>query len=165
MNLKIRKLTTLHNISEFDCGEEELNKFLRRDAIRQQKNCKNNCFVLLEGDSFEVIGFYTLCARSLPRRIFKPFFSNRQLESYKEVPVFLLGRFAIDRKYQNKKLGKFLLFDAIKRCKESDIGGMGVVVDAKHEKAMKFYLHHDFFEIEPLMAFFSFINWHLPDTN
>lgn len=34
-------LTSEHNLSDFDCGDEELNKFLKDDALNQQ-NAKLN---------------------------------------------------------------------------------------------------------------------------
>ncbi len=60
------------------------------------------------------------------------------------IPATLLGRLAIDKRYQGQKLGTFLLFDAFERILRSEIASYAVVVDAIDEKAIAFYQHHQF---------------------
>ena len=53
----------------------------------------------------------------------------------------MLGRLAVDLRYQGRRLGAALLFDAMKRAYDSSksIGSIGLVVHAKVEKARSFY--------------------------
>jgi hypothetical protein len=52
----------------------------------------------------------------------------------------------VSREDQGKKLGQFLLMDALRRSLNNtgEIGSIGVVVDAYDGSAEKFYLHHQF---------------------
>jgi GNAT superfamily N-acetyltransferase len=96
-------------------------------------------------DDNHIIGFYTLSASSvnvsdLPIELIK------KLPKYPLIPVALLGRLAIDKKYQGQGLGDFLLIDALKRSLElsKQIGIMAVVVDAINESAYHFYQQYGF---------------------
>jgi GNAT superfamily N-acetyltransferase len=61
----------------------------------------------------------------------------------------LLGRLAISRDYQGKKLGRLLLMDALQRSWKNTaaVASIGVVVDAYDERARAFYLHHEFVQL------------------
>ena len=100
-------------------------------------------FVLL--DDNQIIGFYTLSASAvnigdLPVELIK------KLPKYPLIPVALLGRLAIDKKYQGQGLGDFLLMDALKCSLQLSIqiGIMAVVVDAINESACCFYQQYGF---------------------
>lgn len=64
------------------------------------------------------------------------------------VPVARLVRLAVDQQAQGSGLGKLLLMDALFRCDRlsAEIGSVGVVVDAKHERAQSFYRQFGFVE-------------------
>lgn len=70
-------------------------------------------------------------------------------KSYNVIPTTLLGRLAIDKKYQGQGLGKILLIDALKRCYEiaQEIGSFAVVVDPIDKEAEKFYEKYDFIRL------------------
>lgn len=56
----------------------------------------------------------------------------------------MIGRLALDQRYQGQGLGSFLLLDALHRCVTSDIASFAVIVDAIDEEAHAFYLHAGF---------------------
>ena len=55
------------------------------------------------------------------------------------------------REYQRAGLGKFLLADAFKRCIEAStaVGGVGLLVDAKDDDAVQYYIRAGFIRLEP----------------
>ena len=127
----------------FDCGIAELNRYLQQQISQDAKRHIAAPFVLL--DDNHIIGFYTLSASSvnvsdLPLELIK------KLPKHPLIPVALLGRLAIDKKYQGQGLGDFLLMDALKRSLElsKKIGIMAVVVDAINESACRFYQQYGF---------------------
>lgn len=73
----------------------------------------------------------------------------RKLPRYPILPGILLGRLAVDENYQGKKIGLFLLMDALKRSLtvSSQIDIVAVIVDAKNNKAASFYKHYGFVEL------------------
>jgi GNAT superfamily N-acetyltransferase len=58
----------------------------------------------------------------------------------------ILGRFAIDKKYQGQGLGEKLLMAAFSKVIDiaQDAGGYCLVVDAKNEDVKNFYLKYGF---------------------
>ena len=58
-----------------------------------------------------------------------------------------MGRLAVDKAYKGMKLGKFLLFDALRRSYEvarSSVGSVAIIVDPLDENAVNFYAAFDF---------------------
>ena len=58
-----------------------------------------------------------------------------------DVPVFRLGRLAVDKSMQRKGLGGQLLLCAGRRCLHAsqEVGGVAMLVDAKNEGVAKWY--------------------------
>jgi predicted N-acetyltransferase YhbS len=90
-----------------------------------------------------IAGYYTLAAGSvLLTRM--PQTLSRKLPRYPDVPVARLGRLAVGQKFQGRRLGAALLWDAIERAARSEVVVYGVVVDANGDEALAFYGHHGF---------------------
>lgn len=88
-------------------------------------------------------GYYTLSATSV-RLTDLPIDTARRLPRYPQLPAFLLGRLAVDQRYQSQGWGRFLLVDALGRCIRSEIPGFAIVVDAIDENACRFYQRESF---------------------
>jgi hypothetical protein len=58
-----------------------------------------------------------------------------------DVPGFRLARLAVDRSLQGQGMGGQLLLAAGRRCllASAEIGGVVLVIDAKHEKVAEWY--------------------------
>ena len=66
-NYKFETLTEKHDLSKFKCDSKDLNEFLRKDALNQQKE-KLNITKLMICDN-EIIGFVTLLTDSLKLKV------------------------------------------------------------------------------------------------
>jgi GNAT superfamily N-acetyltransferase len=135
----------------FDCGAEELNRFIQRYAYQTQQSQGARTYVSTT-DFGKLAGFYTLAYGSVefddaPSRIQKGLARH-------QIPVMILARLAVDRGFQGQSLGKQLLRDALLRTLQAaDIAGLrAVVVHAKDGTAKRFYEHFRFeaFPSEPL---------------
>jgi GNAT superfamily N-acetyltransferase len=95
-----------------------------------------------------IAGYYTLSAYGI-RLAELPVKVAKKLPKYPLLPATLLGRLAISRDYQGKKLGRLLLMDALQRSWKNTaaVASIGVVVDAYDERARAFYLHHEFVQL------------------
>ncbi len=140
--LSIEKLRREHAVEGFDCGSEELNRFLVRYALANQLACSSQTYVGLADQS--VVGFYTLAVGQVnyedsPQRLTKGLARH-------PVPIMLLARLAVSNKWQKKKIGAGLLKDAMRRTLQAaDIAGIrAFAVHAKDDAARQFYAHFDF---------------------
>lgn len=127
----------------FDCGAEAINEYFRTRVSWDVRRRVSLCYVAIEEATNRVAGFYTLAASGvalgdLPEAI------TKRLPRYPTVPAIRIGRLAIDRDFQGRKLGGVLLFDAIRRTCKSGMAAFAVVVDAKDDAAIAFYEHHGF---------------------
>ena len=138
----IEKLRREHAIADFDCGRTQLNQYLLRYAWQNQRAGAAQTYVGLRGDV--IVGFYTLAVGQVsygnaPERLTKGLARH-------PVPIMLLARLAVDRRWQNQGIAKALLRDALQRTLQAaDIAGIrAFAVHAKDEGAKRFYEHFDF---------------------
>lgn len=139
----IAPLAAAHDRQTFSCGAEPLDRYLQTQATQDVRRHVANCFVASPLQSNAVAGYYTLSAASIPMTDL-PVERLRKLPRYPVLPAALIGRLAVDRRYQGKPLGAALLFDAIARAIRADAAVFALLVDAKDEAAAQFYRHHGF---------------------
>lgn len=139
----------------FDCGREELNGWLVRFAGQATANRDAVVFLLHEGR--DILGFFSLSAGSVSRAQAGAKLGKRAPEP---VPLILVGRMAVDARFQGAGWGAELLRQATLRALASadGIGARGIMLHAVDEPARSFYQHHGFEEsaISPRLMFLSF---------
>lgn len=142
-----------HEITNFDCGEPSLNLWLKSRAIKNNISGASRCFVVC--DKKEVVGYYCLSAGAITRES-APKVMHRNMPDL--LPVLVLGRLAIDKKYHNKGLGSALLRDAMIRSVSvaEDAGVFAVLIHALSEQAKRFYISRGFVE-SPLQSMTLFM--------
>lgn len=126
----------------FNCGVESLNAYLRSQASQDQQKRASALFMAVTGDGKALAGFYTLAMYSVEVGLI-PETLRGKLPRYPLVPCILLGRLAVDLRFQGNGLGELLLVDAMKRAMNNDVAWWALVVHAK-EGARSFYLRYGF---------------------
>ncbi len=139
---RVEKLRPDHPVAGSDCGREELNRYLLRYALQNQQAGAAQTYVGFADDS--VIGYHTLAVGQVsreesPERLIKGLARH-------PVPIMLLPRLAVDRRWQGQGVGRALLRDAMRRTLQAaDIAGIrAFAVHAKDEEARTFYRKFDF---------------------
>ncbi|MCF8234575.1 MAG: GNAT family N-acetyltransferase [Bacteroidales bacterium] len=146
--LKILSYHSRYNKNDFDCGNEGLNHYLQKQAGQDLRKKLSVCYVLLEDKIIK--GYYTLSnagisQENIPKEILK-----KLPRSYKQLPVTLLGRLAIDLSVKGKGFGELLIIDAMKKClmvATESIGSFAVVVDPIDQHAVAFFNKYGFIEL------------------
>ena len=125
-----------HDRKSFDCGVPALNEYLQRYANQDLKRSLTRIYVLADGPS--IIGYYSISAHSV-RRDNLP--ADIQAGPYEDIPFLLLGRLAVDRRWQGQGYGDALIVHVFHTTRKaaSQIGILGMIVEAKDEKAAAFY--------------------------
>jgi GNAT superfamily N-acetyltransferase len=129
-----------HDRGAFDCGDPDLNLYLQKFARQNHESGGAKCFIAAPADApARVLGFYTLSPASIEYSR-TPALAKKGLARY-DVPVFRLGRLAIDRTVQGRGLGGALLLRAADRCIRvaQDVGGVALLIDAKNDRAARWY--------------------------
>ncbi len=134
--------------SGFRCGVHALDDYFARHAEGNTAQGVGKTFVLrgTEEDP-AVLGFYTLSMAEIRAEALSDALATK-LPKY-PLPVALIGRFAIHAQVQGRGVAGRLLGDALQRVLEaaSHVGCLGVVVDAKDQRALEFYAKFGFAEI------------------
>ena len=136
-------ISSEHLLDGFNCGEASLDDWLRKRAVKNQNSDASRCFVICQDRI--VIGYYSLSAGGISHEA-APKSMRRNMPD--PLPVVLLGRLAIDRRYHNQGLGQALLRDAMLRAVHiaSDTGVFAILIHALSEAARRFYLSRGFVE-------------------
>lgn len=144
---KPRKLTAQDDVDDFDCGQPDLDGWLKRFALVNQKAGMSTVFVTLsEG---KVVGYYAVATGGV-ERAHAPGRVGRGVPAH-PIPVILLTRLAVDSSAQGKGLGRELLRDALIRVANAaeEIGVRALLIHAKDDRAKEFYMRHAEFEPSP----------------
>ncbi len=135
-----------HPRSAFDCGQSDVNDWLRTKAFQNQQKRLSATKVLLD-PAGDIAGFYTLAtgqvdfgdlpsefARKLPRRA---------------LPVAILAWLGVSKPRQGLKLGDLLLAQALRDCQEAGqtFAFVAVILDCVDDRARAFYQRWDFAEL------------------
>lgn len=130
-----------HDRAGFDCGDSELNEFLQRHARKSHEKGAAKTFIAVadDTDAQAILGYYSLSPASIAFER-TPNVVKRGLARH-EVPVYRLGRLAIDQSVQGQGLGGQLLLAAGRRCLyvAAEAGGVALLIDAKNERVAQWY--------------------------
>lgn len=140
------------DLKTFDCGKPDMNTFLSRFAFKHSKLGLSSTWVLSEQldsekkhEKRKVAAYYTLASSTVIKSGIP---TNKSLPHY-PIPVVLLARLAVDKKYQGKGLGAKILVTALRHAAELTNQGLpayGLVLDVLDDEALSFYQCFDFFE-------------------
>lgn len=142
------------DLASFDCGRHELNDWLVRRALRSERERDARTYVSCETAGNRVAGYYCLSAFSVVRSVATGALSRNAPDP---IPAVLLGRLAVDIRFQGARLGVSLLHDAVVNATTAAgrIGLRALIVEALDEGAAACYLRHGFqpFPGEPRRLF------------
>jgi len=144
--MKIEVLQAHHQKKSFNCGQDDLNKFIKQYASQHQKSGTSKTYVAIDDDA-QVRGFYCLSSTSIGFDGVDAALTKR-LPRY-PLPCVVVGRFTVDQAAQGQGVGKVLLAHALKQVsKVAQIIGVNfVVIHATYQKAMEFYQRFGFISL------------------
>lgn len=129
------------NLMSFNCGEEQLNNYLKYYAKQNEDKGLGRTFVLIEKE--EIYGFYTLSSASIKFEEL-PNDLKKKLPHY-PIPCVRIARLGVSLSRQKQGIGAILLKNAFKRMVTAfiNIGISFIIIDAK-PSSKGFYEHYGF---------------------
>ncbi len=146
MTTKMRRpirLDSRHDLSDFDCDNEQLNIWLQRRALQCDASGSTFTFVVVDGN--KVVAYYSFTVGSVERDVVPERIAKGM--PHCPIPILLLARLAIDRRQQGQGLGTKLMRDFLRRAyniAQESVPLRCIVVDAKDDNAKAFYARFDF---------------------
>jgi len=143
------------DIELFSCGNTELDRFFKRNALVNDKNGYGKTFVLINDE--EILGFFTLCSFSIKFDEY-PNNENENIPKY-PIPCVKIARLAVNKHHQRQGYGKELLRQAFLRILSvsSSVGIRLIVVDAK-DSAIEFYKQYGFMSLNSKNTYYLLID-------
>ena len=138
----IEPLSPDHDRRSFTCGVDALDEYLRRFARQHMAANLSRTYVAAKDN--EIRGYYSLAMAGIRKDNLPEKHAGRYPNF--PLPVARLARLAVALCHQRQGLGELLLADALRRCARlsDEIGMVGVIVDAKDERARRWYERYEF---------------------
>lgn len=135
-------ITADHELKDFDCGNNTLNEWLKKRALSNQDKFSVTRVVCVVS---KVIAYYTLAYGSVSRTEMTRKFQTNAPDI---IPIMVLGKLAVDLKWQGKGIAKHLLKESmLKTVEASKIAATrGILVHAIDDKAASFYKRYGFID-------------------
>lgn len=136
--LRPRPIPAVDTLAGFESGETSLDRYLVERALANHAAGFARCYVCFDGESGQVVGYYTLSAVAIERSALP---GRARRNAPNPVPAVLLGRLAVDRAAQGSGLGRYLVRDAVLStlAAAERVGIRLLLVHALHQNAAEFY--------------------------
>lgn len=151
-NYIFETLNENHDLDDFECESEDLTNFLKNDALNQQDlNLSLTHLVICEG---VIVGYVSILTDSMKLKILedetvkKEIRAELNITENNEMPAIKIGRFAIDKEYAHKGLGKHVFRNvllSILDISQNIVGLRFITVDA-YASAFWFYVDKNNFK-------------------
>ena len=138
-----------HDVSAFDCGDDDLNDFIRTDAAKYQSDhLSHTRIVLLNGD---LVGYITLLADCIILQTGEKKKALKEARGYHQqiytFPAVKIGRLGIQKEFQKAGIGKQLLIYTIglvaRLNQELRVACRFITLDA-YPQSVSWYEKHNF---------------------
>ena len=136
-NYRFETLSREHDLSEFKCASEDLNDFLKNDALSQQNSKLNLTKLVICDDT--IVAYVSLLTDTILLKDIRDEDIKQDIKDHlsisskkRKLPAIKIGRLAVDEKYSGKGLGSEILMSVlfnIKNIAENSVGLRFVTVE------------------------------------
>lgn len=146
-SLKILPLADANVLSEFDCGEREIDRNIPKCCERHQK-FRNRVFCAFHGDEKQAVGFYCLGIHAHSRDRLPESLVKKAGDYAAFLPFIYLHYLAVTKDMQKNGIGTILLLNAMERSLPTvkNIGIFGIALNALNTTAGDLYYKYGFRE-------------------
>ena len=105
--VKAERLAKYHDLSQFDCEDEDINDFIKNEALLYQEKKVANTTIFIYNE--DIIGFCSIAADSLKLKVPEKIQHEVDGKPIKEFPAIKIARLGRDKKYKSLKVGEGIL--------------------------------------------------------
>lgn len=94
---------------DFNCGDEDINFFLKNLALSNQNKKFSNTFIFYNEKTKRVVAYFSILASQLNT-------GDARIYGVDKIPVALLGRIGVDKEFRGKNIGKLMIRQALTKA-------------------------------------------------
>ena len=110
--LSLKIIDESDNIDDFNCGDDDINYFLKNLAIPNQYRKLSNTYIFYLKESKRVIAYFSILASQLNT-------GDARIYGIDKIPIVLLGRMGVDKNYRGNNIGRTMINIAVKKALEA----------------------------------------------
>ncbi|WP_318491832.1 GNAT family N-acetyltransferase [Photobacterium leiognathi] len=116
------------NFADFDCGVDDINHYLQTRLVREAGNRLVIPYMLIAEENNELVGFFTLSSHSVEKVHLNS--ATKRKVPYQSFSAIMIGKLAVDKKWQGYKFGQRLLSQAVHNgwLSSRDVGTLAMVL-------------------------------------
>jgi ribosomal protein S18 acetylase RimI-like enzyme len=153
-SIRISGLNKSVDLSGFNCGEQDIDSYIRKKCWKAHETNKNKVFYAHFETGVAILGLYTL---SLSIESANKLVGDEKNLYKEQFPAVYLGQLAVLRGYQDQGLGTILLLNALQRAHfiSRNVAFYGVALRSLNDRTTALYAKYGFTKREdvahPLM--------------
>jgi len=99
-------------IDDFNCGDDDINYFLKNLAIPNQYRKLSNTYIFYIEENKRVVAYFSILASQLNT-------GDARIYGIDKIPIVLLGRMGVDKKFRGNNIGRTMINIAVKKALEA----------------------------------------------
>lgn len=136
-DLHIVSLTKRHELNSFNCKSDDLNDFLKTDSLKDQEVMVTKTYLCYWKE--KIVGFFSILADTIEVVAIDNSDSVKDYP-YSKYPAIKIARLAVDREFERRDIGTFLILAAIGAAMSvSDIIGCRYLTVDSKTNSIDFY--------------------------
>lgn len=148
MKYNVEVINSSHIITDFDCGLDSVNDFLKNEALQNSNDLLSRTYVVTQDKNKHVIAYITICSHVLNRKE-EGYVINRKFRG--KIPAILIAQLGVDKGFRRHNIGKSLVQRCFSEIVEVSkyIHFYTVIVDAANDKLISYYENQGFNMLNP----------------
>lgn len=144
--LIISVLDKRHKLASFESNSDDLNDFFKNDSLKDQETLISRTYLCFLKNG--IVGYFSIVSDTIEVQAIDED-DGIVGYPYRKYPSIKIARLAVDRKYERKGIGRFLVLASIGLAMSvsEKIGCRYLTVDSKRE-SISFYKKHGFKIVE-----------------
>ncbi len=139
-----------HPIGIFNSRSAELNAWFVKRSLHNAAHGYSKTYVVCTADGSKVVGYYCLASGGVKRVLAV---KKMQRNAPDPIPVMVLGRLAVDQRWERQGIGEGMLREAILRSHQvGQIAGVAALLAHCLDEQAKSFYHKSGFKPSPLEA-------------
>jgi len=110
--LLLKLIDESDNTDDFNCGDDDINYFLKNLAIPNQYRKLSNTYIFYNEEDKRIVAYFSILASQLNT-------GDARIYGIDKIPIVLLGRMGVDKNFRGNNIGLTMLKIALKKALEA----------------------------------------------